>query len=158
MTSELSPAIGPQRPRITGQVLVGLMAIAVGVIFTLDNLEIIDARDYLQYWPVVFVVVGAMKLWHASRDGHGWFGGLFFLGVGSWMLLERIIYIQISGREIFPLFLVFLGGYMGWRGFGGHRRGRAGDGHNRFSGLALRGRVARPSNSQAFDGARHPTT
>ena len=153
MTSEFSPAVRSQRPRLTGQVLVGLMAIAVGVIFTLDNLEIIDARDYLQYWPVAFVAVGVLKLWHASRDGHGWFGGLFFLGLGSWMLLERIIYFQISGREIFPLFLVFLGGYMVWRGFGGHRRGRAVDGHNRFSGLAIMGGVARRSNSQAFEGA-----
>src|SRR5258708_24733310 len=153
MTSELSPAIGPQRPRITGQVLVGLMAIAVGVIFRLDSLEIIDGRDYLQYWRAVVVVVGAMKLWHASRDGHGWFGGLFFLGVGSWMLLERIIYIQISGREIFPLFLVFLGGYMVWRGFGGARRGRPSDGHNRFSGRAIMGGVARRSYSQPLAGA-----
>src|SRR5258708_26864123 len=153
MTSELSPAIGPQRPRITGQVLLGLMAIAVGVIFTLDNLEIIDARDYLQYWPVVFVAVGALKLWHATRDGHGWFGGLFFLVLGSWMLLERIIYIPISGREIFPLFLVLLGGYMVWRGFGGARRGRPSDGHDRFSGLAIMGGLARRSNSQAVGGA-----
>ncbi len=153
MTSEFSPVVRSQRPRITGQVLIGLMAIAVGVIFTLDNLEIIDARDYLQYWPVAFVAVGVLKLWHASRDGHGWLGGLFFLGLGSWMLLERIIYFQISGREIFPLFLVFLGGYMVWRGFGGHRRGRAVDGHNRFSGLAIMGGVARRSNSQAFEGA-----
>jgi predicted membrane protein len=153
MTSEFSPVVRSQRPRITGQVLIGLMAIAVGVIFTLDNLEIIDARDYLQYWPVAFVAVGVLKLWHASRDGHGWLGGLFFLGLGSWMLLERIIYFQISGREIFPLFLVFLGGYMVWRGFGGHRRGRAVDGHNRFSGLAIMGGVGRRSNSQAFEGA-----
>jgi hypothetical protein len=153
MTSELSPAVRSRRPRITSQVLLGLMAIAVGVIFTLDNLELIDARDYLQYWPVAFVGVGLLKLWHATRDGHGWFGGLFFLGLGSWMLLERIIYFQISGREIFPLFLVFLGGYMVWRGFGGHRRGRGVDGHNRFSGLAIMGGVARRSNSQAFEGA-----
>jgi hypothetical protein len=153
MTSEHLPAARAPRPRITSQVLLGLMAIAVGVIFTLDNLDIIDARDYLQYWPVAFVAVGALKLWHARRDGHGWLGGLCFLAVGSWMLIERITYIQISGREIFPLFLVFLGGYMVWRGFGGARRGRALDGHNRFSGLAIMGGVVRRSNSQTFEGA-----
>ena len=50
MTTDFSPTVRPQRPRITSQVVLGLMAIAVGVIFTLDNLEIIDARDYLQFW------------------------------------------------------------------------------------------------------------
>ena len=129
------------------------MAIAVGVLFTLDNLNLIDARDYLVYWPVVFVIVGLLKLWHATRDGHGWFGGLFFLGIGAYMLIERIMYIQINGREVFPLFLVFLGGYMVWRGFGGARRGRGADGHNRFSGLAIMGGVVRRCNSQAFEGA-----
>jgi predicted membrane protein len=153
MTSEFSPAVRAPRPRITGQVVLGLMAIAVGILFTLDNLEIIDARDYLQYWPVVFVVVGALKLWHAKNDGHGWFAGLFFLALGSWMLIERIIYIQISGREVFPLFLVFLGGYLVWRGFGGRRRGRTSDGNSRFSGLAIMGGVHRRSNSQTFEGA-----
>jgi hypothetical protein len=153
MTIEYPPEVRARRPRITGQVLLGLMAIAVGVIFTLDNLEIIDARDYLQFWPVAFVAVGVLKLWHARRDGHGWLGGLIFLALGSWMLLERIIYIQISGREIFPLFLVILGGYLVWRGFGGKRSGRQADGSSRFSGLAIMGGVARRSNSQTFDGA-----
>lgn len=153
MTSEYPPAVRARRPRITSQVVIGLMAIAVGVIFTLDNLEIIDARDYLQYWPIVFVAIGLLKLWHAIRDGHGWFAGLFFLVIGSWMLVNRVIYFQISGRDLFPLGLVFLGGYMVWRGFGGQRRGRTADGHARFSGLAIMGGVARRSNSQAFEGA-----
>ena len=33
------------RSRFTPQVLLGLMVIAVGVLFTLDNLDVIDARD-----------------------------------------------------------------------------------------------------------------
>jgi predicted membrane protein len=153
MTSDFPPGVRAPRPRLTGQVLIGLMAIAVGVIFTLDNLEIIDARDYLQYWPVALVAVGALKLWHARHDGHGWLGGLIFIGIGSYLLIARIVYFQISSREIFPLFLVFLGGYMVWRGFGGRRRGRTVDGSTRFSGLAVMGGVARRSNSQAFEGA-----
>jgi hypothetical protein len=153
MTSELSSAPRAQRPRITSQVLIGLMAIAVGVIFTLDNLEIINSRDYLQYWPAALVAGGLLKLWNARSDGHGWFGGLALLGIGSYMLIARIIYIQISGREIFPLFLVCLGGYLVWRGFGGRRHARAPDGHSRFSGLAIMGGVSRRSNSQTFEGA-----
>ena len=55
------------------------MVIVVGVLFTLDNLEIIDAREYLRYWPAGLVAIGLLKLWHATRDGQGWFGGLFFV-------------------------------------------------------------------------------
>jgi predicted membrane protein len=153
MTSELSPTGRAPRPRLTSQAVFGLMLVAAGVIFTLDNLEIIDARDYVQFWPIVFVAIGGLKLWHASRDGHGWFGGLFFLGLGCWMLVNRIIYFRFSPREFFPMILVFIGGYMVWRGFGGRRRNRPSDGQSSFSGLAVMGGVARRSNSQAFAGA-----
>lgn len=143
------------RPRLSSQVVIGLMVIAVGVIFTLDNLGIIYAEDYLRYWPIALVLIGAVKVWQARKDGHGWFGGVAFLGVGSYMLINQISYIRIDPRVIFPMFLVFLGGYMVWRGvFAGSRRvGSTADGLNRFSSLSVMGGAARRSSSQAFEGA-----
>jgi len=151
------PALNPvrsPRPRLTAQVLVGFMIVVVGVLFTLDNLGLIEARDYIRFWPVGLVLVGLVKLWHASRDGHGWFGGVFFVVVGVWMLVERIVYFTIELRELVPLVLVFLGGYMVWRGFGGARRASGvADGQARFSAIAIMGGIARRSSSQAFEGA-----
>ena len=137
----------------TAQVVLGLMVVAVGVLFTLDNLGLLEARDYLRYWPAGLVAIGALKLWQATRDGHGWFGGLLFILVGTWMLIEQVVYITINARELLPLMLVFLGGYMVWRGFGGQRRERQSDGHSSFSALAIMGGVARRSSSQTFQGA-----
>lgn len=145
--------IAPRRRGPTAQVVFGLMVVAAGVLFTLDNLEVLDARDYFQYWPAALVVFGLLKLWHASRDGHGWFGGLLLLGLGAWMLIEKVVYFRIDASEIFPLFLVFIGGYMVWRGFGGQRRERLSDGQSYFSGLAIMGGVSRRSSSQTFQGA-----
>jgi predicted membrane protein len=153
MTMELPGAMRSERPRVTVQALFGLMVIAVGVLFTLDNLEIINAREYLQFWPVGLVAVGLFKLYHAARGGQGWVGGLFFLSIGVWMLIERIVYFRIDAREIMPLFLVFLGGYMVWRGFGGRRTVRPGDANSSFSALAIMGGVSRRNNAQAFRGA-----
>ena len=150
----MTPDTNPPRPWITPQVAIGLIVIAVGVIFTLDNLGIIYAPDYLQYWPVVLVIVGAIKVWNARRDGHGWFGGLVFLGIGTYMLVNRIAYFRIDARMVFPLFLVFLGGYMVWRGFSrGKSRGGPADGLSRFSSLAIMGGSARRTDSQTFEGA-----
>ena len=143
----------PGRRGPTAQVVFGLMIVFVGILFTLDNLGVLEARDYLQYWPIGLVAVGLLKLWQATRDGHGWFGGLIFVVIGTWMLIERIVYFTINARELMPLILVFLGGYMVWRGFGGQRRERETDGLASFSALAIMGGVARRSNSQAFQGA-----
>jgi hypothetical protein len=142
------------KPRLTPQVVIGLVIIAAGVIFTLDNLGIIYAPDYLIYWPIALVIVGAMKVWGARRDGHGWFAGLVFLGIGSWMLVKRVAYITIDARELVPLFLIFIGGFMVWRGFFGRGgpRGDAADGMTRFSALAILGGASRRSNAPAFEG------
>jgi len=153
MTIDASGAPRPDRPRVTVQALFGLMVITVGVLFTLDNLEIIDARDYLQYWPAGLVAIGLLKLYQAARSGRGWFGGLVFVSIGAWMLIEQIVYFRIDTREVMPLFLVFLGGYMVWRGFGGRGRGRATDDESDFSALAIMGGVIRRSNAQHFRGA-----
>lgn len=154
MTMPSLTPVGPPRPRLTAQVLFGFMIIVVGVLFTLDNLGLIEARDYVRFWPAGLVLVGIVKLWHASRDGHGWFVGLLFVVVGGWMLAARIVYFTVELRELIPLGLVFLGGYMVWRGFGGTRPASgASDGQAQFSALAIMGGVSRRSSAQAFQGA-----
>jgi predicted membrane protein len=151
MTPEFGAPSG--RPRVTVQALFGLMVIALGVLFTLDNLDVIDAREYLRFWPAGLVAIGVLKLYHAARGGRGWFGGLLFVSIGVWWLIEGIVYIRIDARQIMPLFLVFLGAYMVWRGFGGRRQGPAADGQSNFSALAIMGGVVRKSNAPAFTGA-----
>jgi predicted membrane protein len=154
MTADSPGAPPRERPRVTVQALFGLMVIAVGVLFTLDNLDILDARDYLQYWPAGLVALGGLKLYHATRNGGAWFGGLLFVVVGAWMLIERIVYFRVDASQIVPLFLVCLGGYMVWRGFGGQRTpGTTGDGQSSFSALAVMGGVVRKTNTQTFRGA-----
>ena len=140
------------RPRFTPQVLLGLFVIVIGVLFTLDNLGAIDADQYLRYWPAMLVAVGVLKLAQV-RDGHGWLGGLFLVALGSWMLLERMVYIRIDARDVWPLFFVFFGGYMVWKGLGGTRRSRTSDSTQHVSALAIMAGITRGNTSAAFEGA-----
>ena len=137
----------------TAQVVFGLLIVALGVLFTLDNLDLIHAGDYLRYWPAGLVAIGLLKLYHAVRDGSGWFSGIAFTTVGTWMLLNGVIYFRVDARQLMPLGLVVLGGYLVWRGFGGQGRERPSDGSSSFSALAIMGGVARRSSSQTFRGA-----
>ena len=66
-----SRSIPPDRPAgggLTSAAADGLLIIAVGVLFTLDNLGLAHAVDYLRYWPAGLIAVGLLKLWD-SRDG-----------------------------------------------------------------------------------------
>src|SRR5262245_43457310 len=125
------------RPRLTAQVLFGVFIIIVGVLFTLDNLEVLHAEDYLRYWPAGLLAIGGLKLWHASRDGQGWFAGLFFSGIGAIMLIDRIVDVRITPGSLWPMVLVFLGGFLVWRGFGGPRRPPGSDSSASVNGLAI---------------------
>jgi predicted membrane protein len=141
----------PGRPRFTPQALFGLMVIIVGVLFTLDNLDVLDASEYLQYWPAGLVAVGLLKLWQ-TRAGQGVVGGLVLVLLGSWMLLERIVAIRIRLHDVWPLFFVFIGGYLVWKGLGGGRYRRAPEDDAHLNATAIMAGVVRGSNSPAFAG------
>ena len=154
MTFPADASVSHPRPRLTAQVVFGFLIIVLGVLFTLDNLDLIDARDYIRYWPAGLVAVGLVKLRQAARTGQGWFGGVAFTVIGLWMLIARIVYFTINVSDLLPMILVGLGGFMVWRGFGGARPvARPTDGQSQFSAFAVMGGVVRRSNSQNFVGA-----
>jgi hypothetical protein len=122
MTPEHSVSDGPVR--FTPQLVVGLIVIAVGVVMTLDNLQVIDASRYLRFWPAALVMLGVVKIWH-SRDGMGGaFGGFLFVVVGAWLLLEQTALVQISFWDMWPALLVAFGVFLVWQGASLPRRPR----------------------------------
>jgi len=140
-------------PRLTPQLLLGLMVTAAGVILMLDNLGIAPLSRFLKYWPVALIVIGVLKLWQA-RDGKGGvLSGFLFSLAGTWLLLEELTLLQIDFHDVWPLILVFLGAYIVWQGISGPQRSRqALDSHSTVSAVAILGGVARGNNSRAFRG------
>jgi hypothetical protein len=51
------------RIRMSAQLVLGLTIAAAGVLFTLDNLHVLRAREYIQYWPIALVTVGIVHIW-----------------------------------------------------------------------------------------------
>lgn len=138
-------------PRATPQLVTGLMVIAVGVLFTLDNLGMADADRYLRFWPAGLIVLGLLKLWQ-SRNGPGAFGGLLFTALGTWLLLEQTALVTLSFRDMWPALLVVLGGFLVWQGLTGPRLRPAGSTTAIVSAAAILGSVVRGNNSPAFRG------
>ena len=46
--------------RITGQLVLGVAIAILGVLFTLDNLHILRARDFLRFWPLALIAVASL--------------------------------------------------------------------------------------------------
>jgi len=137
--------------RFTPQLLMGLLIILIGVLFTLDNLGLTVAERYIRYWPAGLIAVGVLKLWQ-SRGGST-FGALVAITVGTWLLLESLGLVFVRFWEMWPLLLVIFGASMVWQGLRGGRRHAATDDQNdTVSALAVLGGVNRGNNSRAFKG------
>lgn len=93
---------------LTGQVLMGVLVIALGLLFLLDNLDLIDVRSALSFWPLVFIVAGVAKLLDTSSP-QGYLLGLSGIGVGVLMILQRMGIIDFSWRAAWPLLLIGAG-------------------------------------------------
>jgi predicted membrane protein len=135
----------------TPQLLIGLLVILIGILFTLDNLRVIDAGDYLRYWPVGLIAIGGLKLWQ-SRGGRGLVAALVFTGAGIWLLLESARIVTVTLWDIWPMLLVFLGASLVWHGLRGRRERTGVDSSATISGLAVLGGIHRGNNSRAFRG------
>ena len=91
--------------RITGQLVVGVAIAIVGVLFTLDNLHILRARDYLQFWPLALMAIGLVHIAQA-RTSAGVIGGAIWILVGAVLLGNRLGLVSVNIWNYWPLLLV----------------------------------------------------
>ncbi len=90
------------------KLIFGLAVLAAGVIFTLDNLGLVDAGDLLIYWPLALVAIGIAQMAEGSRPLVTC--GAFLVFVGAWFLLYNLEYTNLEPWLFFwPLVLVLIG-------------------------------------------------
>jgi len=74
--------ISNRRNRRSERVVFGLLVLAAGLIFWLDQMEKIRARDYLVWWPLAAIAMGAAHLFDRR-----WIGAAIWLIIGTYFLL-----------------------------------------------------------------------
>ena len=141
-----------QHRSIAPQLVMGLLIIVIGVLFTAENLGFIEADAYLQYWPAGLMAVGLMKLWSGGRRAT--FPGLLFFFIGLWLLLQTMAIVTVSLWSLWPVLLIVAGGSMVWRGVHGPSCDGVADinNHSTISAMAVLGGVNRGNNSRTFRG------
>lgn len=100
------------------RVVLGLVVIAVGVLFTLDRLGYVNAGEFWEYWPVLLIAIGIGRVLQ-PRGTHGRGFGVVLIMVGAWFLLSNLDLIHYRFRDVWPIFLVLLGITMVWRAIAG---------------------------------------
>jgi hypothetical protein len=133
------------------QLILGLIIVSVGILWTLDSMGIADAEYYIRYWPAAFIALGAAKVWHARSVHGGGFGGVVFIIVGTLLLTDHLLPPHIDVFDFWPLLFVFVGSALVWRSIVG-RPTVATDTNSSISAVAVLGGVSRGNNSGSFRG------
>ncbi|BDT58692.1 hypothetical protein MasN3_21860 [Massilia varians] len=111
-----------QSKGVTSQVVLGLLVILMGLLFLLDNLDLIEIRRVLSFWPTVFIVAGIVKLFDTQSRG-GQLAGAGLVGLGLVMTLDRIGIIDLDIRTLWPLFLIGAGAFVLYKALDARRAG-----------------------------------
>jgi predicted membrane protein len=93
---------------VSGQVVMGIIAIGFGALFLLDNLDIWNFRRFVSFWPMVLIVFGAVKIYD-SRSTNGLFIGGALILAGIMMTMHRLGYVYLNWRSVWPVLVIAAG-------------------------------------------------
>jgi predicted membrane protein len=95
----------------TGRVLLGLLIIALGVLFTLDNLGVVSAGEILRWWPAALLLYGVARLTgFCCRQGA--VRGAIYTIAGAVLLLHEADLIKRNPWDFWPVVLIVIGATM----------------------------------------------
>jgi hypothetical protein len=99
----------PSRPAVTPQAVVGVSICLMGIALTLDNFGIYELRSFAELWPIVPISIGVLTLMYGETR-QDWVKGTLWLALGIFFIFRHPLI-----RDVWPLVLIGLGGYLVWR-------------------------------------------
>ena len=91
-----------------GPLLPGLVLLVVGLVFLLDNLDLVESWTILRFWPAILLVAGVKNLVDAQDRGSA-VSGTLLAAVGALLLLNALDLIDMDLWDFWPVILVALG-------------------------------------------------
>jgi predicted membrane protein len=143
---------GRERTRSGASVVVGLAVMALGALFFLGELGVLEGRSALRFWPLVFVLIGLQKLLQPDArrsNAAGW----IWIGVGVWILLGNLHIVHVSFGQLWAVVLIVAGWRLLWGGFHPQRGVVSStDSDSTVNGVAIMGGFGRSITSTDFKG------
>ncbi len=141
-----------QGPRVTGRLIFGAILVTLGLLWTLENLGIVEADVILRWWPALLLGYGFTRLTGLDGTRRVASGALFML-IGGWMLARELGIVHVSIFKLWPLFMICIGVSLVWRSMRGPGASAEGaDRHAYPRPFAIMGHTARNIESQELTG------
>lgn len=91
-----------------GRYRAALIIIAIGVLFLLSNLEMLNLRYLVRtYWPSIFIIIGLTNL-VSSRHGIST-GAILFILIGVFLQANKLGWLGWEWYQYWPILLIVIG-------------------------------------------------
>jgi hypothetical protein len=101
-----------QRGPAPDMVFWGLVLVALGVVFSLDEINVLKVEGLWRYWPLILIVMGISKILTPGERGRR---GIWLLLIGSWALVGTFGLFGLGWGSSWPLLLVAVGLSIVWQ-------------------------------------------
>ena len=133
------------------RLIFGLCVLTAGVLFTLDNFGLVDARPILRWWPVIVIAIGVSKLLGIGTSRNVVWGATFSFFGAVW-LGSNLHVFDVRVWDLWPVLLIVLGASFLMRGMQPRRAAGQGDTSDEVHALAFMSGVERNIDSKSFRG------
>lgn len=90
------------------RLILGAALLIFGALALLDNLALFHFGLTLRFWPLVFILIGALKI-SKSNSTSGYVIGGAFIFFGAMLTLHHAGFISFRMRDWWPLFIILAG-------------------------------------------------
>jgi hypothetical protein len=91
-----------------GSAILGFGVLAVGAILLLDNLGVVEAVNFWDYWSLLLILVG-ISHFARPKGSRGILSGTIWISIGTVILLSNLGYIGFDIWDLWPVVLVIVG-------------------------------------------------
>lgn len=97
--------------RSAPRLIVGLCILAAGLLWTLDNLDVLESEPITRWWPLALIAIGVFRLLdpHASNVI-----SIVLIVLGGALVFDRIGLWRFNPGNFIPMIIAAVGGKLVW--------------------------------------------
>jgi predicted membrane protein len=97
----------PVLVRAFPRLMIGLGIMALGLLWTLDNLDVVDADHLTDWWPAIVIAIGLVRLLDPRANK---ITSAIIAVIGVILLLNTLDYWEFDPGDFFPMLIAVVGG------------------------------------------------
>jgi predicted membrane protein len=99
------------RISITPRLIIGLAILALGTLWTLDNLNLLESESFTRWWPIALIAIGIVQ--YVNRRTNR-VGPVAWMIAGAFLLANNVLDYDFDLGDLIPFAIALFGAKLVW--------------------------------------------